>query len=138
MPCSLLGGAIALLERQGEYLPAVREDLAIGYAAGAALAGRKAVVWMQNSGLGVSANALASLADLYEIPLLLVVSWRGCDADAPEHALSGAITRDLLGLLGIPTWVLEAGRLEAQILEADAELERTRKPAALLVRRGLL
>lgn len=138
MPCSLLKNAITILEGRRDYVSAVREDVAIGLASGAALAGSKAAVWMQNSGLGVSVNALASLNLLYEIPVLLVVSWRGCGPDAPEHALSGAITRDLLQLLGIPHLVLEAGRIEEQVLEADGELERTRRPVAIVVKKGVL
>lgn len=119
-------------------MAAVREDVAVGMAAGAALAGRKAAVWMQNSGLGVSANALSSLVQLYEIPMLLVVSWRGCGADAPEHVLSGRITPDLLGLLGIPFIEADPDRLEEQAADADRGIERTRRPVALLVKKGVL
>lgn len=119
-------------------MAAVREDVAVGISAGSALAGRKAAVWMQNSGLGVSANALASLVQLYEIPMLLVVSWRGCGPDAPEHVLTGGITPDLLGLLGIPFLELDPGRLEEQVADADRGIERTRRPVALLVKKGVL
>lgn len=116
----------------------MREDVALGLAAGAALAGKKAAVWMQNSGLGVSLNALASLHLLYEIPVLMMVSWRGCGIDAPEHVLSGRITPDLLRLLGVPFWEADPERIEAQALEADLEMERVRRPVALLVRKGIL
>src|SRR5262244_3864778 len=64
-------------------------------------------VLMQNSGLGTSLNALASLSLMYGLPALLLVTWRGHRGkDAPEHILTGAITERHLGLLGIPHRVL--------------------------------
>jgi len=125
-------------EAREDYIPAAREDLAVGFAAGAVLAGRKAAVFMQNSGLCVATNALASLSLLYEIPVLLVVSWRGRGPDAPEHLLTGAFTPGLLGLLGIPWWDLDPVRWEDQLVEADGAAGRGRRPAALLVRKGVL
>ena len=68
-PCSLVGPVIAELERRGRYLGETREDAALGVAAGAYLGGRRPVVIMQNSGLGVSLNALGSLHILYELPV---------------------------------------------------------------------
>src|SRR5687767_12752779 len=73
VPCSLLGGLFSELEHNKDldYVPAVREDIAVGMCAGAHLAGKKAMVLMQNSGLGVCYNALASLNEIYEIPALI-------------------------------------------------------------------
>src|SRR5262245_37959566 len=103
VPCSLVAPVIAELERRGRYHAETREDAALGVAAGAYLGGRLPAVVMQNSGLGVSLNALASLHLLYEIPCLLLVTWRGFEgADAPEHLIMGAVTPGLLELLGIP------------------------------------
>ena len=138
VPCSILRDVIAGLEARGSYVAAAREDLAVGFAAGAALAGRKAALYMQNSGLCVASNALASLSLLYEIPALLVVSWRGHGPDAPEHALTGALTPDLFRLLGIPFRVLDPEGWEGQLIETDGEIGRTRRPAGLLVRKGVL
>src|SRR5262245_9299782 len=87
VPCSLLKGLVSALEagKRAHYVSATREDSAIGMAAGAWMAGRTPMVLMQNSGLGVSVNALASLSTMYEIPTLLVISWRGEGGnDAPE------------------------------------------------------
>src|SRR5712691_7850744 len=105
VPCSLMESVISALESHPRlpYVPAVREDVAVGLAAGAWLAGRRPVVLMQNSGLGTSMNALASMALMYGIPTLLIVTWRGYQGkDAPEHILTGAITPQHLALLGIP------------------------------------
>ena len=105
VPCSLVEDVIAVLEEgsRAPYIAAVREDAAIGMAAGAWFAGRRPCVLMQNSGLGTSLNALASLSLMYGLPALVVVTWRGHGGkDAPEHILTGAITTNLLDLLGMP------------------------------------
>ena len=88
VPCSLVQSLIALLEERGGYIPETREDAAIGLAAGASLAGKQPLVIMQNSGLGVCLNALASLSLLYHLPCLLLITWRGYQGkDAPEHRI---------------------------------------------------
>ena len=61
------------------------------------------MVVMQNSGLGVSLNALGSLHILYELPVLLLVTWRGYQGkDAPEHLVMGEVLPGLLDLLRHP------------------------------------
>jgi len=62
VPCSLFSGILRILDAEPRfgYVSAVREDSALGIAAGAYLGGRQPVVLMQNSGLGVSVNAIAS------------------------------------------------------------------------------
>ena len=64
VPCSLVGGVIAELERRGRYFGELREDAALGVAAGAYMAGKLPLVVMQNSGLGVSLNAFKSGGEL--------------------------------------------------------------------------
>jgi phosphonopyruvate decarboxylase len=136
VPCSLIEGVLRDLEtgRDILYAPAVREDIAVGLAAGAWLAGRRPVVLMQNSGLGTSLNALASLSLMYGLPLLLIVTWRGHGGkDAPEHILTGAITEPLLALLGIPHRVLSASSAASDVAWAKAEMDRRSAPVALVV-----
>ena len=140
VPCSLLSGVIRALEREPRYgyVSAVREDAAVGLAAGAWMGGALPAVFLQNSGLGVSINALASLSLMYEMPALLVVSWRGCGPDAPEHVLTGAVTQSLLATLGREHAVLDAARIPEQVRDAAALLRRTNKPTAILVKKGIL
>src|SRR5436190_23337103 len=110
VPCSLFEGVTRILDAEPRYgyISAVREDSALGLAAGAYLGGRQPVVLMQNSGLGVSVNALMSLHQIYDIPALLVVSWRGrAGQDAAEHLIMGAVMEDFLGLLQIPFAVFD-------------------------------
>ena len=142
VPCSLLKGLVAILEKDEEarYVSATREDSALGMAAGAFFGGKLPMVLMQNSGLGVSVNALASLHTLYEIPVLLVISWRGEDrSDAPEHWMMGEIMAPVLDLMKIPHRVLSPSEpMAAQVAWAREQLDATKKPVALVVPGGVL
>ena len=108
------------------YVPAPREDSAIGVASGAAVAGERCVVLMQNSGLGYSLNVLTSFNLIYDVPVLLVVSWRGRDGnDAVEHDVIGAKFLDLLDLFDLPYAVLDhadpAGSVAAVVRRMETE-----------------
>lgn len=147
VPCSLLKGVIRRFdaEPQWGYVSAVREDSAVGMAAGAYMGGRKPAVFMQNSGLGVCLNALVSLNVIYEIPTLLVVTWRGKDGeDAPEHLVMGEIMTDyfdgitLGDMKGLPWRVVGKDRVAADVADISAEIERRRVPGALIVAKGIL
>jgi phosphonopyruvate decarboxylase len=136
VPCSLIGSLIATLETHPRlpYVPAVREDVAVGLAAGAWLAGRRPMVLMQNSGLGTSLNALVSLSLMYRLPALLLVTWRGhAGKDAPEHLLMGEISPRLLELIGVPHRVLSAKSIADDVAWGRAESERLSQPVALLL-----
>lgn len=141
VPCSLIEDLIAALEVHPRlpYIPAPREDVAVGLAAGAWFAGRRPAVLMQNSGLGTSLNALASLALMYGLPSLLLVTWRGHRGkDAPEHILTGEISPRLLELLRIPHRVLAADTLEADLAWVVETMDRAMQPVALLVPPGVV
>lgn len=101
------------------------EGAAIGIAAGHYLAtGRPACVYMQNSGEGNVINPLASLTDpeVYNIPVLLLVGWRGRPGvyDEPQHVKQGKVTTGLLNTMGINFDVLskEEEKAEKQIAKA--------------------
>jgi phosphonopyruvate decarboxylase len=121
------------------YVPATKEDEAIGIATGAYMGGKKPVVLMQNSGLGVSVNALTSLALLYKIPMLLIISWRGYQAkDAPEHLLMGEYMLDFLKIMKIPTEILEKETLAEQVQNAVKTINEESIPVALILRSEVL
>ena len=136
VPCSLVEDVIAVLEteREAPYVAAVREDAAVGLAAGAWLAGRRPCVLMQNSGLGTSLNALASLSLMYGLPVLVIVTWRGHEGkDAPEHILTGRITPAILDLLGMPYRVLSAESAADDVAWAAKEMDTRMQPVAIVV-----
>lgn len=141
VPCSILKDVINYLSEDTDvpYIPATREAEAIGIATGAHLAGKKPVVLMQNSGLGNSIGTLASLPLLYEIPLLLLISWRGYQGkDAPEHFIMGKSTVKLLEDIGVPTKILPKERAEEAISDAVKIMEEKNMPTAIIVRRGII
>lgn len=145
VPDSQLKEFCALVEDRGatgDHVIAANEGNAVALAAGHHLAtGRVPVVYMQNSGLGNAINPLTSLAsaEVYALPLLLIIGWRGEPgvSDEPQHVTQGRITRAQLGLLDIPHWVLGASSKPPEILdEVFASLASVSAPAALLVRKG--
>jgi phosphonopyruvate decarboxylase len=139
VPCSLIEDVIAVLQQRRGYVAAPREDVAVGLAVGAWLGGRRPAVLMQNSGLGTSLNALASLSLMYGFPALLVVTWRGFGGkDAPEHLLMGDITPKLLDVLGVPHRVLGAASLESDLDWAREAMDRLLQPVALVVPPGVV
>lgn len=122
-----------------DYVPAVSENVAIGLAVGAYLGGRRPVIVMQNSGLALAVNPLASLTAICRVPLLLLVGWRGHDGkDSPEHSLMGVATLPLLEALGLPYYVPDADSLEYDVGRAAAIMEERRTPCALVCRPEIL
>ena len=141
VPCSLFAGVTRILDDDARYgyVSAVREDAALGLAAGAYFGGRQPVVLMQNSGLGVCINALTSLHQIYDIPALLLVSWRGQGRrDAPEHIIMGEVTEPFLQLLQIPFAVLHPDSMDDSVASLTETMRRTHKPVALVVPKGIL
>ena len=110
---------------------AANEGAAVGLAAGHYLAtGQPACVYMQNSGEGNIINPLASLTDpeVYNIPVLLLVGWRGRPGvhDEPQHVKQGKVTTGLLNTMGINFDVLskEEDKAEKQIAKAIDALKK--------------
>lgn len=146
VPDSLLKSFCAYVtDNCGEnHVITANEGGAVGLAAGYYLAsGRPALVYMQNSGQGNAVNPLTSLADtdVYSIPMVLLVGWRGEPGmmDEPQHVKQGKVTISLFETLGIPTEILPDD--EAVALELTQNMiERAKaesRPVALIVRRGL-
>jgi phosphonopyruvate decarboxylase len=141
VPCSLLAGSFRLLEagdddlRAVRYVAAPREDSAIAIASGAAVAGTRCAVFMQNSGLGNSLNVITSFNLIYDVPVLLIVSWRGCDpSDAVEHDVIGRELINLLDLFELPHVTLDPETPDRCVRQAIEQMESTRRCAALVVK----
>ena len=119
---------------------AANEGGAMGIAAGYHLAtGKVPVVYMQNSGEGNIINPLASLTDkeVYNIPILLVIGWRGCPGvkDEPQHVKQGKVTTGLLNVMGINYAILPKDEVEAakQIKMAVDYMKATNECYALVI-----
>lgn len=119
---------------------AANEGGAVALAAGYHLgSGKVGCVYMQNSGEGNAVNPLASLTDkdVYHIPLLLLIGWRGKPGvhDEPQHVKQGKITTGLLEVMGIKYEVLskEEEEAERQIERAMGSIRDSGEAYALVV-----
>ena len=83
VPCVNLSKLLEMIDEDEEitHIPVTREEEGIGICAGAFLGGKRTAILMQNSGLGNSINALKSLTELYEFPLLMIMSHRGTEGE---------------------------------------------------------
>jgi phosphonopyruvate decarboxylase len=125
------------------HVIAANEGGAVALAAGHYVAtGRPGLVYMQNSGQGNAVNPLTSLTDreVFGIPMLLLVGWRGEPGkeDEPQHVKQGRVTADVFNALGTEYAVLPddlEGALSA-LATASARMRAASAPYALIVRDG--
>ena len=146
VPDSLLKSLCAYLTENSEStknIIAANEGGAIGLAAGHYLATKEIpVVYMQNSGIGNAVNPLLSLADedVYRIPILLIVGWRGEPNihDEPQHVKQGKITIPLFDTMGIKNEILatEEQDINEQIKRAVDYMQEKQTPYTLIVKKG--
>ena len=117
-----------------------KEEEGIGISAGAHLAGRRSAMLMQNHGLLQSVNGIVSLAQLYKIPLLMVISDRGHLGEPdPWQTAGGRATRPILDALGIVTDELsDPATVQLQVARAMTLAQASLAPVALLLTRDLM
>ena len=133
VPDSLLKSMCAYITERVDadrHVITANEGGAVALATGYHLAtGGIGCVYMQNSGLGNVVNPLASLTDreVYHIPMLLIVGWRGRPGvhDEPQHVKQGKVTTGLLNVMGVNYEVLSHDETVAarQIAHAVREIK---------------
>jgi sulfopyruvate decarboxylase subunit alpha len=144
VPCSLLKSLMSscLEDPALTYVVAPREDAALGVASGAYLGGRASGILLQNSGLGNIVNGLTSFNLLYQVPVFMIVSWRGFQGkDAPEHLIMGSTMLDFLQLMDIPYLVLEPEidlEMQVELRALVGTMRQRRQPVALIVKPGVV
>lgn len=150
VPDSLLKSFCAYIKdttHEDKNILAANEGNAVGIASGYYLASKKiGLVYMQNSGLGNIVNPIASLDDklVYNIPVFLLVGWRGEPGkkDEPQHKKQGMITLETLELLNIKYSVIdeftENNQAEEIIDKACDYMRETNEPYAVVVKKMLL
>ena len=139
-PCSYLKPLINYVidHKEFNFIDATNEGDAVAIATGVTIAGGRSVVMFQNSGLGNAVNPLTSLAYIFRVPLLLIVTHRGepgGEKDEPQHELMGVITIKMLETMQI-SWAHfpdQADDIEAVLNKADEYLKRESKPFALIM-----
>ncbi len=117
-----------------------KEEEGVGVSAGAHFAGVKSAMLMQNHGFLASINGIVSLAQLYKLPLLMLVSYRGDLGELdPWQTQGGMATLPLLSALGIPAYPLDdQSTVARKIRQAQALAESALTPVALLLTRDLM
>ncbi len=135
VPCKQLAGVIDAIDAHDHILhvPSNKEDEGMGLCAGAYMGGKRPCIVMQNTAIGVTVNTLVTLIQFYQIPLPMLISYRGevgekvaCQVEMAVH------TKALLDQLRIPTFHFHRSE---QIGELDGILKHTqmcKKPTAIL------
>ncbi len=102
--------------------------------------GKIPVIYMQNSGLGNCINPILSLADIYEIPLLLIIGWRGepNTKDEPQHYKQGLLTKKILNCINLKNEILSDNldKAKTQIIKAKKYMKKTNKSFAFIVKKN--
>lgn len=136
VPCVNLEKLLGLVAQDPEilYVPVTREEEGVGLSAGAWMGGCKPALLMQNSGLGNSINALASLNSLYRIPLLMIISHRGSVGEPIVGQIPmGRLTPHLLEMMEIPHFSPKPEEVEETVASAWSLASAKRKQAAVLL-----
>lgn len=135
VPCKQLAGVIEKIENDDRFMhvPSNKEDEGMGLCAGAFMGGKRPCIIMQNTAVGVTVNTLASLTQFYNMPLPMLVSYRGELGERVAIQAEMAVhTKALLAQLNIQTYHFHKPE---DVSELDAILHHTfmtRKPTAIL------
>ena len=121
-----------------KILIANREEEAIGIGTGMILANSSTLMFMQNAGFANSISTITSLVQLYKIPIIFLIGWRGfLKDDAPEHEKIGKIQPDLLKNLNLENKILDEKTWEKNCKWALSKIKKN-IPVALIIRREFL
>ena len=124
--------------KKNKILITTREEEAIGIAAGMSMSKSNSLVFMQNAGFANSISTITSLVQLYEIPMIFLIGWRGfLKNDAPEHAKIGKIQPKLLQALSLQSKVLNEKNWKTSS-DWALKLIKRGKPCALILIRDFI
>ncbi|MCB1421406.1 MAG: sulfopyruvate decarboxylase subunit alpha [Nitratireductor sp.] len=139
VPCKQLAGVIDLVDKDDRFrhVPSNKEDEGMGLCAGAWLGGKRPAIIMQNTAIGVTINALATLIQYYHIPLPMLISYRGevgekvaCQVEMALH------TKALLQELAIPTYHFHQQQDTDELNGILNHCFMAKKPVAVLMDAG--
>ncbi len=142
LPETWLGPLLQRAEDDADVhlLQVAKEEEAIGIAAGAYFAGTPHILLMQNHGFLAAINGIVSLAQLYRVPLCMLIALRGHWGEPyPWHTRGGIVTEAVLRALEIPfEYARDPGKVAKQIREAWTFSQSSLSPVALLLTRDLM
>ena len=124
--------------KKNKILITTREEEAIGIASGMCLSGSNSLVFMQNAGFANSLSTITSLVELYKIPIIFLIGWRGfLKNDAPEHTKIGKIQPKLLQALSLQSKILNEKNWKTSC-DWALRLIKKGKPCALILIRDFI
>lgn len=138
VPDSTLKDFISEGLKHKKIIISTREEEAIGIATGMTLSKSKSLVFMQNAGFANSLSTITSLVQMYKIPLIFLIGWRGyLQNDAPEHKKIGKIQPELIKILNLPSKIMTQNNWKECCLWA-LKKNSENKFCSLIVRREFL
>lgn len=124
--------------KKKKILISTREEEAMGIATGMSLSGEKSLVFMQNAGFANSISTITSLLQLYKIPMILLIGWRGfLKNDAPEHEKIGKIQPDLIKLIGLESKIMNEKNYK-NVCDWALKKLKNEKIAVIVIKRDFL
>ena len=124
--------------KKNKILITTKEEEAIGIAVGMSLSQSNSLVFMQNAGFANSLSTITSLVQLYKIPMIFLIGWRGfLKNDAPEHTKIGMIQPKLLQALSLQSRIIDGKKWKVSCNWA-LKLIKEKKPCALILKRDFI
>ncbi len=135
VPCKLLANMIDILEKDNEvyYSSVPREEEGVGICAGAYLGNKFPCIMMQNTGIGNSVNAIVSLIQLYQLPVVFLISYRGTPGEkVGAQGGMAKVTKDILKTLRIPILLCSSEKDLDNIYNFTKHAKIIESPVAIL------
>ena len=124
--------------KKNKILITTKEEEAIGIAVGMSLSQSNSLVFMQNAGVANSLSTITSLVQLYQIPMIFLIGWRGfLKNDAPEHTKIGMIQPKLLQALSLQSRIINEKNWKISC-DWALKLIKEKKPCALILKRDFI
>jgi len=124
--------------KKNKILITTKEEEAIGIAVGMSLSQSNSLVFMQNAGFANSVSIITSLVQLYQIPIIFLIGWRGfLKNDAPEHTKIGMIQPKLLQALSLQSRIINEKNWKVSC-DWALKLIKEKKPCALILKRDFI
>ncbi len=124
--------------KKNKIIITTKEEEAIGIATGMSLSKSDSLVFMQNAGFANSLSTITSLVQLYQIPMIFLIGWRGfLKNDAPEHTKIGKIQPKLLQALSLQSKILNEKNWKMSC-DWALKLIKDKKPCALILKRDFI
>ena len=124
--------------KKNKILITTKEEESIGIAVGMSLSQSNSLVFMQNAGFANSLSTITSLVQLYQIPMIFLIGWRGfLKNDAPEHTKIGKIQPKLLQTLSLQSKIINEKNWEVACNWA-LKLIKEKKTCALILKRDFI